>query len=765
MSSGTDRTDLAALERSIRKEATRYRSWWRRINWHLLFGSLLVLFVLFLVVGGPALAPRDPMEQHSVIQTEDGWKMPPFAAFTVPGFPLGSDDQGRDLLSRLLHAVRPTMVMVAFVAAIRLVLGTVVGLVAGWSAGRGGRVLDLAIAGALSVPILMVALGAIAAVGAETGPPAFIIGLTITGWGETARIVREQTRGIRGNLYIEAARALGQSDAQILWNHVLRQIMPMVWMLLALEISATLMATAGLGFLGYYLGGDVWIEVADFVAGRITGQPELGQMLATSFSGIATLGAEGLPWAMVSVGTMVFVIVLGFNLLGEGLRLRLSLDKVSQQRVFTEARRGLGWWFEEAVVRPVARLVNSRALRIAATVVVLVVIVGGGMLWWWYQAAALAGGGLGGPVADLSVPGGHLWPAERHDAYGTRYVEVERIEDPEILWVFADNSGFVGGPAVAADGTLYIVSRRGTLYSLNPAGEVLWQVELPADGATAPALSAAGDIYVPDREGGLSCLTPAGELQWRFTPERSGVPVGGPIVAADGVIYYPIGSRVEAVSPGGEWLWEANAPQGYRLGGVSISPDGTLLFWDDVVIDARDGSMVDLGLRVEGHQYVVGADGRTYVLSEHTLSEWQMGETGAEFVRSAAWDARAVARFDYPTEALVTPEGMIWLVYGRFSLYGVWQDPFGRVLGMFSDEIGKTPAAALSDDTLYYCGVVGATGSAASPTCLAVVQGVEEPIWRLPLERGGRIVGGALVPGRLYTALTDGSLLAIGDGQ
>jgi len=113
----------------------------RRINWPLVIGSLLILIVAFLAVAGPSLAPRDPLEEHWVIQVDGQWIRRPFPAFT-PGYPLGSDGVGRDLLSWLLWGVRPTLVMVIVVASVRLALGMTIGLAAGWSMGRVGRTLD-----------------------------------------------------------------------------------------------------------------------------------------------------------------------------------------------------------------------------------------------------------------------------------------------------------------------------------------------------------------------------------------------------------------------------------------------------------------------------------------------------------------------------------------------------------------------------------------------------------------------------------------------
>jgi peptide/nickel transport system permease protein len=152
-----------------------------------------------------------------------------------------------------LWGIRPTIIMVAVVGVIRLFLGVLIGLFAGWSDNRFGWFLNNLITFAVSIPVFLVALGAIALIGPEYGVWTFIIGLSLTGWVETSQQVREQTRIIKEQTYVEAARALGSSRRQILTGHIVRQILPMILMLFAFELSNTLMTTAGLGFLGYYV--------------------------------------------------------------------------------------------------------------------------------------------------------------------------------------------------------------------------------------------------------------------------------------------------------------------------------------------------------------------------------------------------------------------------------------------------------------------------------------------------------------------------------
>ncbi len=763
------RSPREELERRIRREAARFRSPLRRINWPLLLGSLTVLALLGIAGFGRLLAPQDPLERHTIMPVGDGWQRPPFPVFTVPGFPLGSDDYGRDLLSRLLWAVRPTLVMIAVVAGVRLFLGALIGMAAGWLEGRAGQVLDMLIAGALAMPILMVALAAIAAVGAEVGVVAFILGLSITGWAETARIVREQTRNVKGHLYVEAARALGEPAWQILFRHVWRQIRPMIWMLLSLEISGTMMATAGLGFMGYYIGGDIWIETADFSAGRITGMPELGQMLATSYSGIMLLGAKGLPWAMASVGTVIFVIILGFNLLGEGLRLRLSQEQMGRRAIAWTLRLRLRWWLDEQVLRPLAHWARTRAARrVALAALAVVVVAAAGLL---LQTVLSRVQGSTGAVTAIPIPGGHLWATERRDPYGTKYVETVGPLTPTIRLLFRDPAGFSGGPAISAEGTLYLTTKAGTLYALDEEGAVLWQANLAAAAVGTPALSAEGTIYVADREGGVSSFTPTGEQRWRLELERKGVSAAGPIVAPDGTVYYPVGNRVIAVSPAGALLWEAQVPYEYRQSVLQLSPDGGLVFFEEVAVRTADGTLVDLGLPASLEKYYVGANERTYYLSQQTMTEWREGPEGAEVVQEATWDYRAIGRFDQPRDAGVTPDGVIWMSYSSYGNHLVWLDTAGHVLGTVPFVAPHEQVIAVDGDAnIYLCATLDSPACFAYSYASATPPSDEEfwfqrPLWLVPLERGRTIAGGAVVPGKLYVAVAEGFLFVLEEGK
>ena len=397
------------------------------LNWTLLIGAVLVALVVFIAIAGPQLAPNDPQETNAIVRVGTAWVQPPFAPGAVPGFPLGSDERGRDIYSLLLWAVRPTLVLVGLVAAVRLVLGLLIGLVAGWSAARLGRALDVLISAALTAPVLIVALAVVAVLGVQGGQGlwAFIIGLSVTGWAETARVVRELTRGVRGQAYVEAARALGASDGYLLARHALPHVLPMAWVLLAFEVSGTILTVAGLGFLGYYTN-DVWLMISDTTAQRFAGLPDLGQMLSTVSNDIFTA-----PYKMFMAGSMVFLTVLGFNLLGAGLRQQLNVERVRRRTQVTLARE----WLRDVVEDRVRPALDSRWgqwARRAVAVAALAVLAVYGVRYWLDLRAAAANTGTA-----LAVPGAHLWATERRDPFGTKTVGYAGpVSAPSIAWSF-----------------------------------------------------------------------------------------------------------------------------------------------------------------------------------------------------------------------------------------------------------------------------------------------------------------------------------------
>jgi ABC-type dipeptide/oligopeptide/nickel transport system permease subunit len=558
----------------------------KSVNWSLIIGLVLVLLTIFLALGGPSLAPRDPLESSPLVRVEDKYITPPYPLFT-PGYPLGSDDMGRDLFSRLLWAVRPTLFMVAIVATVRLVLGILIGMTAGWSSGFVARSLESVITVAISIPVIIVALCGIAAVGEEFGIWAFIVGLSITGWVGTARIVREQTRGVRSQEYIEAAQALGASNNQILFRHVFRQIKPLLLMLFVFEISVTLMLTAALGFLGYYIGGDIWVTITDVTAQTISGMPELGQMLATT--GMSILR----PWSLVVLGAVVFFVVLGFNLLGEGLRRQTNQYRLGRRSVTSDLMKRLQFWFDENAWYPLSNLSKTKTFRIGLAGFLVISVLAAGLVWW--RAINPSSSIESQTVVTISEKPPSS--AACHDPYGSRSSHCLGPRSPEVAWIFEVANGFVGGPAVGVDGMVYLSSGANVLYAIKPDGNVHWQTLLPATPVGTPAISEMGQIYVTDIDGGLTAISSNGEITWQYQPQDGEPAKAGPIVSPDGNIYYAtglIGRDVQAVSKDGQAIWRVQTFGDAALSDqLRLSPSGHFLFLMEDVIDARDGSLID----------------------------------------------------------------------------------------------------------------------------------------------------------------------------
>ena len=124
----------------------------KKLNWYLVFGGIFVALITFIAVFGPNFAPHDPMKENYSLKVDGLIRTPPYKMFDVPGYILGTDRFGRDLFSRLLYAVRPTMIMVLSVAGVRLFLGIMLGMAAGWLEGRKGRFLESLLSTTLSIP-------------------------------------------------------------------------------------------------------------------------------------------------------------------------------------------------------------------------------------------------------------------------------------------------------------------------------------------------------------------------------------------------------------------------------------------------------------------------------------------------------------------------------------------------------------------------------------------------------------------------------------
>ncbi|RLC76650.1 MAG: hypothetical protein DRJ03_14970 [Chloroflexi bacterium] len=282
-----------------------------------IIGATLVVFFLLTAILGPEAAPYNPYLRDRV-QTIDGELQ---RAPIPPGslYPLGTDDQGRDMLSMLLHGARQTLV-IAFVAmTVRLLLGLLLGTLAGWWP---GSLFDRVVTGLIeflaAIPGLILAILLVLAVGIKRGQISFIVALSLVGWGEVTQTVRGYVLTIRNKLYILAARALGLGSAQILSRHVLPNLLSTLLALAALEMGGVLLLLGELGFVHVFVGGggiytDDAVQMGHTV--HYFDVPDWGAMLGTSWRYFRSL-----PWLPMAPALAFFVTVLGFNLFGYGLQ-------------------------------------------------------------------------------------------------------------------------------------------------------------------------------------------------------------------------------------------------------------------------------------------------------------------------------------------------------------------------------------------------------------------------------------------------------------
>lgn len=720
----------------------------KKINLPLIIGSSLVGFIGFLAIFGPLFAPQNPMKENYSLSVNGKTHIPPYDINEISGYPLGTDRYGRDLLSRILWAVRPTMIMVVIVAGARLTLGLILGMIIGWSEGRKAQILDSILSTALSIPILIAALIGIFIIGIEHGLWAFIFGLGITGWAETARVVSEQTRVIKNQTYVEAARSLGSSDRRVLYTHVLRQIISLVWMLLAFEVSSTLLVSAELGFLDYYIGGGIWVEISDFNAVNVEGLPELGQMISSSLIKLTN------PSTLLIVGGVICIGVLGFNLLGEGLRLRLSREGMRGRRNFRFVSESTQEWIEERILHPSLFWMETHQTKLWASVFSIIFIATAWMIFNTYYIKPLASSEIA-----FENSGNHLWASDRHDPYGTLWVQTSLNSEPIKLWNISTPGGGVGAPAIDANGIIYINAKDNLLLAINADGSILWQAALDATPVGTPALDSNGNIFVADVRGYVTAFDSIGNRIWRTLASTGRGATSGPLVDAKGNIYLTIIDTVSALSAQGKLLWRTSAADIYLEEPPRLSPDQTLIFLKNSVIQTDTGIIknVSIGSLEEimftDPTYFSGANGLNYYRLGHDIIGWHLEDSNLIIDSRLTWAHDGTVLL-LPFDQGVTKNGLTWLFYKmQYSQARmIWLDAESRVVGNYAfSNINPKLIAVGEKDEAYICDAL-----LERVECINIAPGADSPTWTVSINQSTSLLGGALIPNRLYLSLGDG---------
>jgi len=253
-------------------------------------GLIIILILVSVALFAGSLAPHSPFQGD----LRNARLLPPGSE----GYWLGTDEQGRDILSRLIHGSRLTLMVIMLVAVIAAPIGLIVGTIAGYAGGVIDAILMRLTDIFLAFPRLVLALAFVAALG--PGIENAIIAIAITSWPPYARIARAETLTFRNSDFIHAVRLMGASPGRIVLRHVMPLCTSSLIVRVTLDMAGIILTAAGLGFLG--LGAQPPL-------------PEWGAMIASGRRFILDQW-----WVAGMSGFAILIVSLGFNLLGDGLR-------------------------------------------------------------------------------------------------------------------------------------------------------------------------------------------------------------------------------------------------------------------------------------------------------------------------------------------------------------------------------------------------------------------------------------------------------------
>jgi ABC-type dipeptide/oligopeptide/nickel transport system permease subunit len=273
---------------------------WRKFarNPAALIGALILTVVIGAALAAPWITPHDPAKQSLIRR----FTPPVWAPGGNAAYPLGTDQVGRDILSRIIHGARISLLVGVLAVVVSVLVGVTLGLVSGFVGGRLDTVLMTVVDITWSFPQILLALAFVAALGPSLVTVILVLGLT--GWERYARVVRAEVLALREKDFIEAARALGIGSARILVRHVLPNTFSSIVVLSTLQVAQAILQEAALSFLGVGSGRTY---------------PTWGQMIALGRDFVSVAW-----WLPTFPGLAILATVLAINLVGD--RLRDALD-------------------------------------------------------------------------------------------------------------------------------------------------------------------------------------------------------------------------------------------------------------------------------------------------------------------------------------------------------------------------------------------------------------------------------------------------------
>lgn len=260
----------------------------------LMLGLLLLAIIFGMAIFAPLLAPFDPYDQDLSRRL-----IPPFwSAKANPAHLLGTDNLGRDYLSRLIYGARISLLIGFAVMLISGVIGTFMGLVAGYFGGRTDLLITFLITTRLAIPVVLVALAVVAMIGGSLIVVILVLGLLK--WDRIAVVMRAATQQVRSLDYVAAAEAAGASVPRIIFREILPNVFPQLVVVATVEAASAILLEAALSFLGLGVQPPL---------------PSWGLMISEAKAMMFFAF-----WMIAIPGSMLAVLVFAINLLGDGLR-------------------------------------------------------------------------------------------------------------------------------------------------------------------------------------------------------------------------------------------------------------------------------------------------------------------------------------------------------------------------------------------------------------------------------------------------------------
>lgn len=265
----------------------------------------MILVMAVMALFAPALAPYDPIR---ILRAPGGMsEKPPLSAGerlanqpVGPMVVLGTDERGRDILSRIIWGTRVSLTVSVIAVILGTGIGALVGLVSGFFGGATDMISQRIVDGLQAFPAILLALSIVAVLGPSTIN--IFLALAVIIWPNTARVIRSAVLSVKQNMYIDAARAMGATAPRILWQHVLPNVMAPIIILASIQLGNAILIESSLSFLGL---------------GTPPPAPSWGNMLG----GVGTRNRlEGAPWIAIFPGLAISLAVYSFNLLGDSLR-------------------------------------------------------------------------------------------------------------------------------------------------------------------------------------------------------------------------------------------------------------------------------------------------------------------------------------------------------------------------------------------------------------------------------------------------------------